>query len=137
MAITTMSTFVNALEALSITGVTRTYQGPPRKLDTANLPAKWCQIPNSDEGALTFGTHGGWPTLVAEMVIAYEPVAQSLQEANFPATVTLLGSVNTALRAAGTTALGKSHIEWSIRQDMITVSEVPYWAVIATVTARG
>ena len=86
---------------------------------------------------MTFGTHGGWPTLIADVVIAYEPVAQNLQDANFEATVTQLDNLNAALRAAGATDLGKSFIEWTIRQDMIMVAENYYWAVIATITARG
>jgi len=137
MAITSMTTFVDALEALSVTGVVKTYEGPPRALQTANLPAMWVQIPHGEEGALTFGTHGGWPTLTADLVIAYEPVAQNLQDANFKATVTQLDNVNTALRAATPTGIGKSFIEWTIRQDMIMIAENYYWAVIATIIARG
>ena len=137
MAITTMTVFVNALEALDITGITKTFQGPPRKIDTAELPAKWVQLPRASEGALTFGTHGGWPELVADLVIAYEPVGQSLQSANFQNTITQLDNVNAALRGAGVTDLGKSHIEWEIRQDIVEVAEVQFWAVVATVTARG
>ena len=134
---TTMTAYVNALEALSITGVTKTYQGPPRKLETADLPAAWVQLPTGEEGALTFGTHGGWPTLTAELVIAYEPVAQNMQEPNFQNTITQLDNLNTALRAVEPTGLGKSHIEWTIRQDMVIVNNEPYWAVVATITGRG
>jgi len=137
MTITTMTVFVDALEALTVTGVIKTYEGPPRSLQTANLPAFWVQIPHGEETAMTFGTHGGWPTLIADVVIAYEPVAQNLQDANFEATITQLDNLNAALRAAGATDLGKSFIEWTIRQDMIMVAENYYWAVIATITARG
>ena len=134
---TTMAEYSDALEALEITGVVRTYQGPPRSLQAADLPSRWVQLPVGEEGALTFGTHGGWPTMTAELVIAYEVGAQNIQEPNFQNTITQLDNVNAALRGAGPTGLGKSHIEWSIRQDQLIVAENYYWAVIATITGRG
>ena len=137
MAITTMTELLDALEALSVTGVTKTFQGPPRKLDTAQLPAKWVQLPTVEEGGMTFGTHGGWPTLRAELVIAYQAVGQDLQENNFQGAVTQLDRLLTAFRGVAPTGMGKSHLEWEGRQDLVTVGEVPFWAVIAIVTARG
>lgn len=138
MAITTLTSFVNALEALSVTGVTKTYsEGPPRSLNTAQLPAMWVQLPWADDRPLTFGTQGGWPTLRAEIVIAYEVVAQSVQTANFTGTVTQIDNLNTAIRAAGATDFCKSGVEWEVRQDIVLVGEYQYWAVIATVEGRG
>ena len=49
----TFRSFVDTLEAITVTGVERHFtQGPPGSLQDAMLPAKWVQLPRATEGAL-------------------------------------------------------------------------------------
>ncbi len=131
---TTYAAFIDALEALAITGVTKTFQGPPASLDTADLPARWVQLPKGSDKLLTYQTSGGWPTLTADLVVALSPNAQDTQAGNFAAQVAMLDAVNAALRGANIT---KSGLTWEIRAGGVKVAGVDYWAVIATVTGKG
>jgi len=133
---TTYANFVSNLGDLSITGVTRAYDEPPTSLSTADLPALWVQFPVGEEGPLTFQAHGGWPTLRAQLVIAYEAVGQSTQAANFSGTVAMMDNIAKALHPAiGTVVKGK--LTWTIRQGIVTVAGQDYWAVITDVEGHG
>ena len=57
MAVTTFRSFVDALEALDIDGVVRTYDsGPPAQSpSTADTPAQYVRLPSSDEIPLVLG----------------------------------------------------------------------------------
>lgn len=136
---TTFTTFVDALEAVAVTGVNRYYTaGPPQSLNSSDLPAKFVQLPRGDDATITFGSLGGWPTLTADIVIAVEAVGQNVSAANFPATVAMMDALMTAMslaEACGT--FTKSVPTYTIRQTVIPVAGNDYWAVIATVTGRG
>ena len=137
MAVTTYRSFVDALEALVITGVVRQYtQGPPSGAPaTADTPAQYVRSPGSDEIAIVFGEQGGWPTLRAELVILVEAVGQNVQPENFDDTVDMMDNIATALR--GATCMTKSHVRWSLRQTIDTVAGQAYWAVVAGVEGSG
>lgn len=133
---TTYADFVTDLGDLSITGVKRLYDEPPLSLNTADLPSQWVQFPEGEENALTLGTHGGWPTFTAQLIIAYEAVAQSTQPSNWSGTVVLMDTVAAVLRnAVGTVAKGK--LTWIINPVIVNVAGKDYWAVSAEVTGRG
>lgn len=134
---TTYRSFVDALEALVITGVTRQYtKGPPVGAPaTADCPAQYVRYPGGDEVPLVFGNQLGWPTLRAELVVLVEPVAQDTGPANFDKTVDMMDNVMTALRAAS--CFTASHIRCSTRQIIDTVAGQDYWAVLANVEGSG
>lgn len=134
MAVTTYAGFIDAIEALSVTGVARVFQGPPAALSTADLPAMWCQVPRGDEKAITFQAAGGWPTLTVEVYLAIEPAAQNMQAENFAAQVAALDNLAAALR---TLDVGKAPLSWELRAVTIAVAGANYWGVVATVTGRG
>jgi len=131
MATTTLRTFVDNIEALSITGVTTAYtHGPPTKLEAAQLPAQWVQFPSLMESPLVFGEPGGWPTYQATLIVAYEAVAQSIQGTNFDGTVDMMDNVLSALRAITDRCWpGGNKCNWSIRMTNVAVAEVMYWAI--------
>ena len=134
MAITTYATLVSDLGTLAVSGVTRKYGKPPSKLNTADLPASWVQLPTGEEGAMTYQTAGGWPMLQAELVIAVAPTGGSLTGANFDSMVTMLDNLSTALRGLRT---GKAQNTWRIDTVIVTVAGIDYWGIVARVTARG
>ena len=137
MAATTYRSFVDALEALVISGVVRQYtSGPPAVSPaTSETPAQYVRYPASDEVPMVFGKQGGWPALRAELVILVEAVGQSKQANNFDDTVDMMDNVATALRDQ--TCTTKSHVRWSLRQAIDTVAGQDYWAVVASVEGSG
>jgi hypothetical protein len=135
---TTYRSFVDALEALTITGVERQYtQGPPvGSPAVADCPFQYVRYPGSDdERAIVFGEQGGFPHLRAELVIGVEPVGQNLTPENFDDTVDMMDNVATALRGAA--CISKAKIWWSLRQIIDTIAGQQYWAVLAIVEGRG
>lgn len=132
---TTYAAYVNALEALVVTGVTRRYtSGQPSTLNTADLPAQWVDLPRGTSEPATCA-HDMTRTLTADLIVALEPVGQVTRVNNFAATVTMLDSLHTALDAAD---LGTDSIpSWSSRMAIVTVNTTDYWAVVTEVTALG
>ena len=134
---TTYRAFVDALEALTVTGVTRQFtQGPPSgATGVGDCPAQYVRAPSGNERPLVFGEQGGWATMTAEVVILVEPVGQNRQPDNFDNTVDMMDALTTALQ--GASCITKSKINWSIRQTIDTVAGMDYWAVVATVEGTG
>lgn len=135
---TTYRSFVDALEALEITGVVRrSTTGPPSGPQAVpDCPFQYVRYPGSDEErAIVFGEQGGFPHLRAELVVLVEPVAQSTQGANFDDTVDMMDNIASALRGAG--CISKAKIWWALRQIIDTVAGHEYWAVLAVVEGRG
>jgi hypothetical protein len=133
---TTYANFVTNLGDLSISTVKREYDEPPLSLNTSDLPAQWVQIPVGEEGPITFASHGGYPTLSAQLVVAFEAAGQSTQPDNWSGTVALMDTVATALRGAVKTIV-RGQLTWIISLGQILVADVSYWAVIAEVTGHG
>ena len=121
----TYRSFVDALEALSITGVNRQYdQGPPIGAPgVADCPFQYVRYPGADESIVSFGAHGGWPAFRAELVVCVEPVGQNTAWENFDDTVDMMDNMTTALR--GATCFVKSKARWNIRQIIDTVAGQP------------
>ena len=132
---TTVTAFVTALGDLAVTGVTKKLDEPPRALKTADLPAQWVQVPVIERMPATFQSQGKlWDTLRAQLVIAFEPVGQSTQAANWSGVLTLMDNLHTALAVS---SLVQGRIQYTISQGIVTVAEINYWAVIAEVEAHG
>jgi len=137
MASTTFRTFIDNIEALDVTGVNRAYtQGPPAS-SAGSTPFQYVRYPQGNQGPIVFGEAGGPPTMVAELVICVEEVAQNVQAENFDDTVDMMDNVNTAIREAGNCWPGKSKASWEIRMGIDTVAGTDYWAVITTITGSG
>lgn len=140
MAITTMAEFVDALEGITITGVVRQYtQGPPTQTNDPALPCTYVKLPAIDDHPLVFQNQGGWPHFRATHVILVEPTGGNLQPVNFDTTVTMMDQIIAALRGAGASCgtLAKSHIDFTCRQGIETLSGKEYWAVFTDVEAYG
>ena len=134
---TTFRSFVDDLEATSITGVNRAFtQGPPEgSPGTSDCPFQYVRYPQGEEIPVVFGEQGGWPTLRAELVVCVEPTGQSTAPANFDDTVDMMDAIITGLRALS--CITKSHLTWSLRQTVDIVAGQAYWAVVANVEGHG
>ena len=137
MPLTKFRVFVDSLEAMTVTGVSRNYtQGPPLGAPTdADIPALFVRYPTANEARTTFGTHGGWPTFRVDVVVAVKAVGQDTAPANFDATVDMMDNLSTALRTESCIVLSK--MAWTIKQSIEEVAGQPYWAVVASVEGSG
>lgn len=136
---TSYTDFVTALSALTVSGVVRQYTEPPRAVSSADLPVSYTRLPSGEEPPLTTGDRaGGWPTLTAELVVLVQAIEQNNQQPNYTDTLNMMDNVSAALRGVTTKVLAMSKPSWQIRIDIVSLNEqTAYWAVIATVTARG
>ena len=137
---TTFRSFVDALEALSVTGVVRAYdQGPPKSIEGEDLPAMWVQLPQGAETPLVFGEFDGWDTYQADVVIAVEAVGHQEEPfQNFDLTVDMMDNISSALSSVASCGIiTKTKHSWTIRQTIVQVSGVDYWAVVTRVTGSG
>ena len=135
MAPITLKTFVDGLEALSITGVVRRYiHGPPSGATAVpDLPALFIAYPQiSAAGKLVFGQQGGTGELQAQLTILVEPVAQNYQARNYDKAVEMADSLEAALIEMACSVGGVAG--WSIRVTEFVVAGQSYWAVLADVT---
>lgn len=136
---TSLNTFVNNLADLSITGVNRSYDGHPSKVEAADLPALFPRAVEGADGQFTVRTYGGWPTLICELVILVEKVGLDTVPQNHQKVVDVIDNANTALRGAvDKSKYGKSALSWSweLSSDEI-VGETAYWAVVFRVEGAG
>lgn len=135
MAITTYAAFTAALGNLTVTGVNRKYDHIPASL--SDLPCSWVQLPQSEEGLMTFDGTGGWPMLRAQLIIAVEAVAQNTPKANWDAVIAIIDNLSTALRGVAAGEIAKQKPLFNLRMISVQVAGIDYWAVEATVTAYG
>jgi hypothetical protein len=132
---TTITNFVTALGDIAITGVSNKLNEPPRKLTTADLPAQWVQVPSLERAPATFQSQGKlWDTHRAQLVVAFEPVGQSTQAANWSGVLTLMDNVWSAIALA---SIVQGRLQYTIAQGIVTVADLTYWAVVAEVEAHG
>jgi hypothetical protein len=130
----TFREFVDALEAITVTGVTHYFErGPPSSLTDAQLPAKWVMNVQGTEGSIVFGEQGGLQTLGAEIWIAVVPTVQNTQGANFDNAVDLMDNLLTAIRAEGLCTY-KTKLTANIVLTVRAVAGTDYWTIICTVS---
>ena len=136
---TTYAAFVTALTGLTVTGVTRRYTEPPQSLSTADMPAQYPLLPSGDDRPITHGQGSrpgdGLETLRLDLVIAYEPVAQNTNSANFTGLLTLMDNARTAIKAM--TRPTRGPLTWSMRQGIATLAGVEYWALVISFEGVG
>lgn len=133
---TTFAAWLADLATLATVGVTRKYtSGPPESLSTADLPAQWIELPHGENRPAYAGAEGGDRTMMADLVIALEPVAQNKQNVNFAAAVTMLDAVNTIFTAHTSLLMGP--MTWRSRVVSIGVANVNYWAVVTEIEGLG
>lgn len=133
---TTLHDFYYTLSRMAVVGVGRGYEHPPDALTTADLPALWVELPDSDNGA-----ESAWASAceatgksrAARVVIAIEAAGQDTPRPSVLAVVTMMDRLETALDA-----LTYPLVNYVMAGgDLIQVSQTSYWGVTATVTIRG
>jgi hypothetical protein len=138
MAITSLVTFNNAIQGMSISGVTQSLAYQPEKIDTADCPLQFPRRVRSQENPLTADGQGGWPRMDAEFWIVVSPVLQSTNQDNHSLMITLMEATAAALRAQLPGVLGKSKTQWTLSGEPREIYPgALYWVVICTVVVNG
>ena len=136
---TTLAEYANGLAVLAIPGVVHDFgMEPPFSLTEAGMPCKWLRLPKQPRSQYVFSVDGleyqGTGLMTVEVVIAVEAVNMGLPEPNFRNTVAL---TDAACKAIITADVAMSWPTANARVDIVMVSEMTYWAVVAQATARG
>lgn len=127
----TYTQFVEALAAISVTGVQRSFSAPPQQLSTADLPAKWPRLPDGDSSIATFGGGMELDTLRCDLAVCVEAVGQNTQPVNYARCLQLVD----AMQAALVTAAQAGRIDsWTLRLQPEMVGASAYWLLVASVT---
>lgn len=132
-----VSSFMNAVANLTITGVTTKKTVLPEQINSDDLPLSFPRIPSIDEGPFTLDGEGGWSRCTTELVILLEPTEQDLYTVNFAATATMMDNVATALRGVALGTIAKSHLTWNIGGGTIVIGPRRFWAVVVRVSGNG
>lgn len=134
MTTTTFVQLVDAVQALSVTGVTRHYDYPPESISTADLPALWPMPGAGGLPSIQSSCIGIDKTRTIPIFIAIEPVAQGTNSQNYEALPPIMDALETALD--GMTVA--DFVEYELDSGTVfAVAEIQYWGVTATVTTRN
>ena len=128
--------FAENIAALAIPGVVRDYGlAPPMSLSTAGLPAKYLSSARGTGAPIVFCEGEGSKMMVLSVIIAIEPHVQSIPEANKRNTLQMMDDAYVEIMEADLALSRVVNLE--IRQDIVPMAGVEYWAVVAEITARG
>ena len=135
MATATYTQFVDAIQALTITGVNRKYEEPPRKFNTADMPCSFCWFPSGDNNPLTLeGRTAAFRGRAADLIVVYA-TTEVTADAPFTDTIAMMDNVETALL---TLSVGQSKPTWTMRSQLYQeTADRRYWAVVATIRGTG
>ncbi len=134
----TNAAFLTAIQAMTVTGVSRHYEEPPRKLSTADLPAAFPLMPSGALGEKSLSCYDTNKTRSIGYVVAIEPVGQGTQAENYGQLAAVMDNMETAFDAleksqGGTLA---NFIEYEIAAEIFAVAGIDYWSIVATISAR-
>ena len=135
------STYVTGLAGVAVADVERDYgMAPPMQLSTADLPAKFLRLPVGGRSRFTLAVEGadrhGTGMMTCEVVIAMEPIEQNQPEPNFVSTTAMVDAVTKAFVKADVALSWPEAVSVQVRADVI-VAGIAYWAVVASIQARG
>ena len=138
---TTFASLVTSISGLTITSVTRTYTSTPESLGKADLPAQFIRLPSGNVGYAPADCDETEITRTIELVVCIEPVALETASQNFDDTVEMMDYMQSAVSTwAYLPAQNGVAITYSISTSgdaPVYVGDTAYWAVIATIAARG
>lgn len=135
MASASYAQYIDAIQALEVEGVKRTYENPPTSFNSADMPCKFCWFPDGDNVPLSFG--GGvreFKRRTVDLVVVYASTTPKAVQP-FEETVAMMDAVETALVGL---SVGQSNPNWTIRSQLYEeTADRRFWAVIATINGTG
>lgn len=130
----TYAGYVADLATLSVTGVSRVYDHPPERINTADLPSLYVRLPAGENQSVTLTALRGLRQATCEVIIAVEPVRQNQNEPNFATCIGLLDALEDAL---ADNALEWGVDQWTMRVEVDFVGDTAYWLIVASVQGSG
>jgi hypothetical protein len=132
---TTNATFIAAIQAMTVTGVTRHYDEVPASVDIATGPCAFPTLPSAERGEMITSCVDMSKTRMIGYVIIVEASGQGTQAQNYGKFAALMDALETALDALTPTTF--NFIEYSITTSgNYLIGDSAYWAIIANITER-
>ena len=129
----TNAAFRDAMQTMTVTGVTTHYDYPPESL--GELPAAFCQLPGASLGEYAVSCINENRTRTIGYIICLEAVAQDKNEQNYELIATAMDNLETALHT--TLATLANFYGYDITAGEYRVAGIAYWAIMASVTVRS
>ncbi len=130
---TTNAQWLAGIQAMSVTGVTKTYSYPPTSLSTADLPAAWPHQFDMSLNNIISSCSDLNKARTCNYFIALEPTPQSTQSANYEAMIAMVDNLETAIQALTV----MEFVTFTIRSVIVTVAGNEYWGLEAVLTGSN
>ncbi len=130
---TTNAQWLAGIQAMSVTGVTKTYSYPPTSLNTADLPAAWPHQFDMGLNNIISSCSDLNKARTCNYFIALEPTPQSTQSANYEAMIAMVDNLETAIQALTV----MEFVTFTIRSVIVTVAGNEYWGLEAVLTGSN
>jgi len=138
---TTFASFVSSVGSIETPGVMRRYDHEPESLGEGDLPAQFPRLPDGSIGYAPADCPEIEETRAIELVFCIRPVGLGTAAENFAETIEMLDYANAALRtwkfATAQNGMAITYELSTAGSAPVIVGDTAYWAVIATITARG
>jgi len=128
----TNAAFLAAIQAMSVTGVTKHFDEPPPSLNTADLPAAFPLWPSATFPDMITSVISDGKTRSIGFAICVEASGQGTNAQNYTQYAALMDNLETALNTALYTAANYYTFEMSTRPDF-AVGDNIYWTIVAIV----
>lgn len=130
---TTNAQWLSGIQAMSVTGVTKTYSYPPTSLNTADLPAAWPHQFDMNLNNIISSCSDLNKARTCNYFIALEPTPQSTQSANYEAMIAMVDNLETAIQALTV----MEFVTFTIRSVIVTIAGGEYWGLEAVLTGSN
>ena len=132
---TTVATFITAMQGMTITGVKVHKDEPPSSVNKADMPMAFPLLPNGERGEAITSCTSDAKVRRMEYAILIGPVAQGTNATNYAQIATLADNLETKLdgleKAAGGSLANFIEYTWGVQ--MLEVGENSWWAIVADV----
>lgn len=133
--LTNNASFLSAIQAMNVTGVTRHYDEPPASVDIATGAAAFPTMPSGDRGEMITSCVAMSKSRNIGYVIIVEASGQGTQAQNYAKLAALMDALETSLDAL--TPGTFNFLEYTIGTNgNYLIGDSAYWAIVADITVR-
>ena len=134
-ALPSNATFIAAIQAMTVTGVTLHYDEPPQSVDISEGYCAFPTMPDASRGEQVSTCINNSKLRSIGYVIILEATGQSIQSDNYGALAAVMDNLETAIDGLAPATVNFVEYEISTTGNY-PVGGSEYWAVVATITAR-
>jgi hypothetical protein len=134
----TNAAWVAAVQALTVTGVTRHYDEPPGSLDTADLPAAFPTLMTAGLPGFEVSCRLQNKSRTIGFIVCLEPFAQGTNAQNYALLATMLDNLETAFDGLSDAHTDISNfVDYTMNAGVYTVAGTDYWSIVCELESRG